>query len=231
MPGAGALTVTPSDAVVTKAWGEQGAAGNPQELNRYSYVNNTPVGAGDPTGHWVLGIGITLSAALPGLPLGGGTVWSLSLGVIIDDKLNTAGYETHTSLPIHTGDLPGPGIALPITKTAASLTGNVMVNPEAVTIDDVAGKGASMGGTVARAGRAVSVDFTPSLKADNSLGPKGVTVGFGAGEGIEIHTAHTYTNLRGKNLPQRFYCALERRYSDVANDFDRGVRHFAGVPE
>ncbi len=51
VPGAGALTVTPHDVVATKAWGERGAAANPQELNRYSYVDNNPLGAGDPTGH------------------------------------------------------------------------------------------------------------------------------------------------------------------------------------
>ncbi len=51
VPTAGSLTVTPSDAVATKAWGERGAAANPQALNRYSYVNNNPLGAGDPTGH------------------------------------------------------------------------------------------------------------------------------------------------------------------------------------
>ena len=51
VPTAGSLTVTPNDAVASKAWGEKGAAANPQELNRYSYVNNNPVGAADPTGH------------------------------------------------------------------------------------------------------------------------------------------------------------------------------------
>ena len=50
MLGAGALTVTPHDAVATTAWGERGAAGNPQALNRYSYVNNNPLGRGIPRG-------------------------------------------------------------------------------------------------------------------------------------------------------------------------------------
>jgi len=47
------LTVAPNDAVAQGLWGKQGAAANPQELNRYSYVNNNPVNATDPTGHFL----------------------------------------------------------------------------------------------------------------------------------------------------------------------------------
>jgi YD repeat-containing protein len=55
VPGSGALTVWQSDSAALSAW--QGAAGgglaNPQDLNRYSYVNNNPVTNVDPTGHWL----------------------------------------------------------------------------------------------------------------------------------------------------------------------------------
>ena len=47
------MTVAPNDAVAQGLWGKQGAAANPQELNRYSYVNNNPVNATDPTGHFL----------------------------------------------------------------------------------------------------------------------------------------------------------------------------------
>gem|GEM_PF-2939124 len=52
IPGAGSLTVAPSDPVAAGAWGQRsGGPGNPQQLNRYSYVLNNPVRNTDPTGH------------------------------------------------------------------------------------------------------------------------------------------------------------------------------------
>ena len=46
--------MSPSDAVAQGMWGQQsGGAVNPQELNRYSYVNNNPVKYTDPTGHCI----------------------------------------------------------------------------------------------------------------------------------------------------------------------------------
>jgi RHS repeat-associated protein len=54
VPGAGPLTVAPSDATALVAWATGGGgAANPQALNRYSYVNNNPLRYTDPTGHTV----------------------------------------------------------------------------------------------------------------------------------------------------------------------------------
>jgi len=52
VPGAGSLTVAPNDAVAAGAWGQRsGGPGNPQQLNRYSYVLNNPIIGTDPSGH------------------------------------------------------------------------------------------------------------------------------------------------------------------------------------
>ena len=85
MPNAGSLTVTPNDAVASKAWTEKGAAANPQELNRYSYVNNNPVGAGDPTGHCVDVMSCTLEGAAIGSVVepGGGTAVGAAVGFVV----------------------------------------------------------------------------------------------------------------------------------------------------
>ncbi|WP_026371044.1 RHS repeat-associated core domain-containing protein [Kallotenue papyrolyticum] len=55
VPGSGALTLWPSDATAAPLFAQANAPGpqNPQELNRYSYVNNNPIRHTDPTGHWL----------------------------------------------------------------------------------------------------------------------------------------------------------------------------------
>ena len=71
VPSAPALTVAPNDAVAQGLWGQQGAAANPQELNRYSYVNNNPIKHTDPSGHciWdacIVEVGILIAVVVSG---------------------------------------------------------------------------------------------------------------------------------------------------------------------
>ena len=64
--------MTPSDAVAQGMWGKSGGgAANPQELNRYSYVNNNPVKYTDPTGHC---IGVLAGADTVMCAIGGAAV-------------------------------------------------------------------------------------------------------------------------------------------------------------
>ena len=56
VPGAGALTAAPHDAVAQLAWAQGG--GTPTtttspELNRYAYAQSTPLRCTDPTRHWI----------------------------------------------------------------------------------------------------------------------------------------------------------------------------------
>lgn len=54
VPGAGALTLAPHDAVARQAWQQRGGMPEmPQELNRSAYARNNPLRYTDPTGHAV----------------------------------------------------------------------------------------------------------------------------------------------------------------------------------
>jgi hypothetical protein len=65
VPGAGALTAAPHDAVAQLAWAQGG--GTPTtttspELNRYAYAQSTPLRCTDPTGHCVEPLTLTFCA-------------------------------------------------------------------------------------------------------------------------------------------------------------------------
>jgi hypothetical protein len=163
-----------------------------------------------------------------------GISFSLSVGIMVDDNLNSAFYESHTSLPpisdTHEGDRPFSGVSIPVTNATTSITGVGYFNPKADTIEDVKGRGLDYGITMGRGSRAITIAYTPSLDKDGTIASDGYTVGLGAGEGIGLHGAHTYTNLVGRNLPQRAYNAADRAYSEFEDQVERTVRDYAGVP-
>jgi hypothetical protein len=64
VPGSAALTLWPGDGVAAALWATDGGGPqNPQDLNRYRYVNNNPVRYTDPTGHCIGPVLILCGAA------------------------------------------------------------------------------------------------------------------------------------------------------------------------
>jgi RHS repeat-associated protein len=77
VPGSNPLTVWPSDAVAGRVWRTQGSGlVNPQNLNRYTYVQNNPLGNTDPTGHCTVAVGIGFSA-FAGIGIRGGLTFAI----------------------------------------------------------------------------------------------------------------------------------------------------------
>ncbi len=194
VPGGGSLTVAPNDAMALAAWGKPGAAANPQQLNRYSYVLNNPLKGVDPTGHdvWQISFGFTVTAGPVSYSASGGIAW--------DSSGNVAVVSSHDSAPIGGGATIAPGIA---GGSAAGPNVSLSYN-SAATIDGVAGRGLNIGGSLRAGTEGIGASYTPSVDSNTGApSTTGVTVHYAPGGGIEGHASHTYTTIHGQvNVPE-----------------------------
>jgi hypothetical protein len=155
---------------VGSPWGPS----DPQNLNRYSYVQNNPVRWTDPTGHWTFSVDYTWS----GFAIGGGR---FSISVALDQQGNVGLVVS-----------PGGG-GYTAAGGSAGISGTWTPAP---SINDLKGWSAQVGGSVREAvGPGGELVFFQS----NGVGYVGVSLGGGAGLQVpfpaEIHGTMTYSFL------------------------------------
>jgi hypothetical protein len=158
--------------VAAGAWSQRGAAANPQQLNRYSYVLNNPVRNVDPSGHWVFSIGIQVAG-------GAGVGGSATVGWFIDTQGNSGFFATPS-----VGNTLGGGAAV-------STVGAVST---AESYKEASGSGFILG--VDAPGPLGSVDIG-FITNDQGVptGPVSISAGTGFGPMLDVHLHGTYTTF------------------------------------
>jgi len=173
VPGAGSLTVSPSDAVAAGAWGQRsGGPADPQQLNRYSYVLNNPIKNTDPSGHWVFSIGIQVAG-------GAGVGGSTTVGWFIDTQGNS-GFFTTPSF----GNTLGGG-------AGASVVGSVNT---AESYKEASGSGFILGADTPGKLGSVDIGFNTNDQGV-PVGPVSISAGTGVGPMLDVHIHGTYTTF------------------------------------
>jgi hypothetical protein len=186
---------------------------NPQSLNRYAYGLNNPVKYTDPTGHWAISLGITISG-------GSGFGGLMGVGVTFDGQGNIAIYRTTTELSQQ--GLPKAVIAGSSAGIGFSLAALVDTPTSTPTVDDMAGRGFMAGFNLPTSypPLGVDVDYVAAIDSEGQPTAQGIGVGAGPGVGLDGHMIVTTTTLHGKNLPQRILSEIDQRM--VSSQYSRG---------
>jgi len=166
VPGSSALTVAPLDSVASASWRQRsGGPANPQELNRYSYVNNNPLRYTDPSGHCPMCIGAFIGALAGASIAYGAQVYSnyqagMDVGQAMTTNINVAAVVTGgvagavvggslgiASTGAITGYTVGTALEMGAIGSATNMAGNAVgqiassgsVNPTDVAVAGVVG--------------------------------------------------------------------------------------------
>jgi len=165
---------------------------DPQSLNRYLYTQNNPVMLVDPSGYWVIQIGLNIFG---GKILGG----NLDFMLAIDNNLNIALINANSA-----GSSISP-------SAATSGFWNIGIQgsySNALTIYDLIGKGTNIGGAIAISKLALGYDT--SISTETGSITHNISLGIGGGidslpASFETHAFFGEVNIiDDRNLKDEF---------------------------
>jgi len=185
-----------------------GSIGDPQSLDRYGYVENSPVSFVDPTGQFLAGPSGTpggpgTDPTNPFDPTGGGSIWSSALNGML---FNVTRYDFSASLNFNWADFSLSGLLNLSNETEINLIG---VTPLGIVGFSGFGPPGGQTGSGGGGGGARNQPYTVNLKVLNDcLASLGITVNIAAfeasapgGTGYAIGIGTDLFSFKGPNVP------------------------------